>query len=60
MRRVRELAARHKLNLVWPRLEYDSIRGVRNTSILIDRKGEVFDQHAVELEADGARLATKE
>ena len=25
-----------------------------------DRKGEVFDQSAVELEADGARLATKE
>lgn len=25
-----------------------------------DRKGEIFDQHAVELEADGARLETKE
>jgi hypothetical protein len=26
----------------------------------VDRKGEVFDQNAVELEADGARLAIKE
>lgn len=42
---------------LWLALDY------RNLPVrirFIDRKGEVFDQHAVELEADGARLATKE
>jgi hypothetical protein len=38
-------------------------RDYRNLPVrirFIDRKGEVFDQHAVELEADGARLAAQE
>jgi predicted amidohydrolase len=43
--RVRELAKRHKLHVVWPRLEYDPDRGVRNCSILIDRGGEVVGRY---------------
>jgi predicted amidohydrolase len=39
--RAREAARTHKLYLVWPRVEYSHDRGVRNTSILIDRGGEV-------------------
>jgi hypothetical protein len=42
---------------LWLALDY------RNLPVrirFVDRKGEVFDQQAVELEADGARLATKE
>ena len=43
--RARELARRHKLYLVWPRLEYDPDRGMRNTSILIGREGEVVGRY---------------
>jgi predicted amidohydrolase len=42
---VRELARRHKLLLVWPRLEYDPDRGVRNTAVLVDRSGDVLGRY---------------
>jgi predicted amidohydrolase len=31
--------------LVWPRLEYDAARGIRNTAILIDREGSVVGKY---------------
>jgi predicted amidohydrolase len=43
--RVREAARRHKLLIVWPRLEYDPDRGVRNTSVLVDRTGEILGRY---------------
>jgi predicted amidohydrolase len=43
--RVRESARKHKLLIVWPRLEYDTERGVRNTAVLVDRSGEVIGRH---------------
>ena len=43
--RARELAERHKLYLVWPRLEYDPDRGMRNTAILIGLEGEVVGRY---------------
>ncbi len=43
--RVRDLARRHKLYVVWPRVEYDPDRGLRNTSILVDREGEVVGRY---------------
>jgi predicted amidohydrolase len=42
---IRELAERHRLLVVWPRLEYEPSRGVRNTSILIDRKGAIVGRY---------------
>ena len=43
--RVRELAKALKLHVVWPRLEYDPDRGLRNTAILIGRDGEVVGRY---------------
>jgi len=43
--RAREAARKHKVYLVWPRLEYAPERGVRNTAILIDRDGEVVGRY---------------
>jgi predicted amidohydrolase len=43
--RVRELARKHKMMIVWPRLEYDAARKVRNTSILVGRGGEVIGRY---------------
>jgi predicted amidohydrolase len=43
--RVRELARQHKMIIVWPRLEYDPIRKLRNTSILVGRDGEVIGRY---------------
>jgi predicted amidohydrolase len=43
--RVREAARRHKLLIVWPRLEYDRDRGVRNASVLVDRTGDVLGRY---------------
>jgi predicted amidohydrolase len=43
--RIREMAKRHKLMIVWPRLEYEPSRGIRNTSILIDRSGEILGRY---------------
>jgi predicted amidohydrolase len=43
--RVRELAQTHRLLIVWPRLEYDPGRGLRNTSILVGRDGEVIGRY---------------
>jgi predicted amidohydrolase len=43
--RVRELARACKLLIVWPRLEYDADRGVRNAAILIDRTGDVLGRY---------------
>jgi predicted amidohydrolase len=43
--RVRELCRAHKLHIVWPRIEYDTTRGLRNTSILVDRTGEVLGRY---------------
>ena len=40
--RVREAARRHKVLIVWPRAEYDAARGLRDTSILVNRDGEVM------------------
>ncbi len=42
---VRELAKRYKTLIVWPRLEFQPDRGVRNTSILIDRDGAVLGRY---------------
>jgi predicted amidohydrolase len=43
--RIRELARQHKLLIVWPRLEYDPVRKLRNTSILVGRDGEVIGRY---------------
>ncbi|MEO6812273.1 MAG: carbon-nitrogen hydrolase family protein, partial [Isosphaeraceae bacterium] len=43
--RVREAARRHKVLIVWPRAEYDSTRGLRDTSILVNRDGEVIGRY---------------
>ncbi len=43
--RARELAKSHRLYIVWPRVEYDPDRGLRNTSILIGRDGEVVGRY---------------
>jgi predicted amidohydrolase len=43
--RIRELAREHKLHVVWPRVEYDPDRGLRNTSILVDRAGAVLGRY---------------
>ena len=43
--RVREVARRHKLVIVWPRLEYEPSRGIRNTSVLVDRSGDVLGKY---------------
>jgi predicted amidohydrolase len=45
LNRIRELARKHKLYVVWPRVEYDSIRRVRNTAILVGRGGEVVGRY---------------
>lgn len=42
---IRELARTHKLLVVWPRVEYDPDRGVRNTSVLVDRSGDVLGRY---------------
>jgi predicted amidohydrolase len=42
---VRELAKRYKLLIVWPRVEYDPSRGVRNSAILVDRSGDVLGRY---------------
>jgi predicted amidohydrolase len=42
---IQELAQRHKLLIIWPRVEYDPSRGVRNTSILVDRSGAVIGRY---------------
>jgi predicted amidohydrolase len=43
--RIRELARSHRLYIVWPRVECDADRGLRNTSILVDRTGEVVGRY---------------
>jgi predicted amidohydrolase len=43
--RVRELARQHKMIIVWPRLEYDPVRKIRNTSVLVGRDGEVIGRY---------------
>lgn len=43
--RVREVARRHKLLIVWPRAEYDPAKGLRGTSILINRDAEVLGRY---------------
>jgi predicted amidohydrolase len=43
--RVRELARQHKMIVVWPRLEYDPARQIRNTSILVGRESEVIGRY---------------
>jgi predicted amidohydrolase len=45
LERVRENAKKHRLYIVWPRIEYDPARGLRNTSILVDREGEVTGRY---------------
>lgn len=45
LERVREAARRNRLLIVWPRLEYDSDRGIRNSSLLVDRTGEVIGRY---------------
>jgi predicted amidohydrolase len=43
--RIRELARSLNLLIVWPRVEYDPGRGVRNTSVLVDRSGEIVGRY---------------
>ncbi len=43
--RVRELARRERVHIVWPRVECDAERGLRNASILVDRGGEVLGRY---------------
>ncbi len=43
--RVRELARKHRLFIVWPRLEYDPVRNLRNTSVLVGRDGELVGRY---------------
>lgn len=43
--RVQELAKKFKTLVVWPRLEYDADRGVRNCSILVGRDGAVLGRY---------------
>ena len=31
--------------IVWPRLEFDPVRRIRNTSILVGREGEVIGRY---------------
>lgn len=45
LERVRESARKKRLYVVWPRAEYDADRGLRNTSILIDRDGEIAGRY---------------
>lgn len=45
LERVRDAARRHKLWVVWPRIEYSPERGLRNTSILVSREGEVAGRY---------------
>ncbi len=45
LERVRELARRYKLIIVWPRLEYDPVRKISNTSILVGRDGAVIGRY---------------
>lgn len=42
---ARELARKHKVLLVWPRLEFDAARGIRNTAVLIDREGSIVGKY---------------
>lgn len=43
--RVRELAKKHRLLVVWPRVEYDPVRDLRNTAVLVGRDGEVIGRY---------------
>ena len=43
--RIRELAKTHSSYVVWPRTEYDPARGLRNTSILVDRSGAIVGRY---------------
>lgn len=43
--RVQELARKYKLLIVWPRVETEPRRGVRNTAILVGRDGEVIGRY---------------
>jgi predicted amidohydrolase len=44
--RVRDLAAKHRLYIVWPRYEHAPDRGgLRNTSVLVGREGEVVGRY---------------
>ncbi|MFO0909118.1 MAG: carbon-nitrogen hydrolase family protein [Isosphaeraceae bacterium] len=45
LNRIRDLARELKVLVVWPRLEYDSSRGVRNTAVLVDRTGDVIGRY---------------
>jgi len=42
---ARDLARRHSVHLVWPRFERDADGVLRNTSILIDRAGQVVGRY---------------
>jgi predicted amidohydrolase len=42
---IRELAKKHKLAIVWPRCEYDAVNGLRNSSVLVDQKGDVLGRY---------------
>lgn len=43
--RVRELARTHKMIIVWPRVEYDPVRKIRNTLILVGRDGSIIGRY---------------
>lgn len=43
--RVQELARKLGLYVVWPRLEYDLRRGLRNTAVVVGRDGEVVGRY---------------
>lgn len=45
IQQISELARKHRLYIVWPRVECDSARGLRNTAVLLDRDGTVLGRY---------------
>jgi predicted amidohydrolase len=43
--RIREVARRLKLHIVWPRVEYDPDRGLQNVAHLVGREGELIGRY---------------
>jgi predicted amidohydrolase len=42
---IQDLAKRFNLNIVWPRLEYEVDRGIRNTAHLVGRDGQLIGRY---------------
>lgn len=43
--RIRELARRHELHIVWPRVEYDPEIGLQNVAHLVGRDGDLIGRY---------------